>query len=92
MNMRTICVAFVATMFATLLIFSSEMKMSQAAPSGKIVHTPVVEEIRELTDVELLKLEEELGKTKKESGKFTKGVLWKIEKDNLILIVRIFHE
>lgn len=81
MNMRTICVAFVATMFATLLIFSSEMKMSQAAPSGKIVHTPVVEEIRELTDVELLKLEEELGKTNKESGKFTKGVLWKIEKD-----------
>ncbi len=66
MNLRIICTAFVATVLATLLIFSSEIKMSQAAPSGKIFHhAPIVEEIGVLTDVELLKLEEELGETKK---------------------------
>ena len=85
MNLKIIWTAFVSTMFVTLLIFSSEMKISQASSSGQKVHTPVVEEVGELTDEELLKLREEMHQPKKESGRFNKGVLWKIEKDKELI-------
>ena len=61
------------------------MKISQASSSGQKVHTPVVEEVGELTDEELLKLREEMHQPKKESGRFNKGVLWKIEKDKELI-------
>ncbi|MEM7401429.1 MAG: TraB/GumN family protein [Pseudomonadota bacterium] len=54
---------------------------AQMSNASQKVHTPVVEEIGELSDKELLKLQEELSKPIKESGRFTEGVLWKIEKD-----------
>ena len=67
-------------MFMLILVFLTGVQMSNA--SSQKVHKPVVEEVGELTDKELLKLQEELNKPIKESGRFTKGVLWKIEKDN----------
>ena len=70
-------ISIVAVVF---IFYSGETKMSYAANKIK-VHTPVVEEIGELTDKELLRLQEELSKPIKESGRFTEGVLWKIEKD-----------
>ena len=70
-------ISIVAVVF---IFYSGEIKMSHAANKIK-VHTPVVEEIGELTDKELLRLQEELSKPIKESGRFTEGVLWKIEKD-----------
>jgi len=69
---------FVASV--TVLTYSLGVQMSNAASSQK-VHTPKVEKIGELTDEELLKMEKELQKPFKESGRFTKGVLWQIEKD-----------
>ena len=81
MNLEFTRMALVSSMLAALLICSSEIKISQAASSGQKVHTPVVEKIGELTDEELLKYEQEMSKPKNESGKFTEGVLWKIEKD-----------
>ena len=80
MNLKITWAAFISVMLMSFLMYSSEIKVSQAASSQK-VHTPVVEEIGELTDEELLTLQDDLKKPKKESGKFTKGVLWKIEKD-----------
>jgi uncharacterized protein YbaP (TraB family) len=68
--------AFVAC--ATVLTYSLGVQMSNASQK---VHKPMVEEIGELTDEELLKMEKELQKPVKESGRFTKGVLWQIEKD-----------
>ena len=64
---------------AFILIFFIGTQMSSASPQK--VHKPVVEEIGELTDEELLKMQKELQKPIKESGRFTEGVLWKIEKD-----------
>jgi len=63
---------------ATFLIILLGAQMSIASQK---VHTPVVEEIGELSDEELLKMQEELSKPIVESGRFTEGVLWKIEKD-----------
>ena len=63
--------------FTAVLIFG--IQMSNA--SSQKVHKPLVEEVGELTDDELLKMQKELEKPVKESGRFTKGVLWKIEKD-----------
>lgn len=63
-----------------MLTFSIGMQLSNA--SSQKVHKPIVEEIGELTDEELLKMQKELQKPIKESGRFTKGVLWEIEKDN----------
>ena len=67
-------------MFATVLTFSIGLQISNAS-SLKNSHKPIVEEIGELTDEELLKMEKGLQKPIKESGRFTKGVLWQIEKD-----------
>ena len=64
--------------FATVLTYLVGVQMSNAAPK---VHKPKVEEIGELTDKELLKMEKELQKPIEESGRFTEGVLWQIEKD-----------
>jgi len=66
--------------FATVLTYSVGVQMSNAASSQK-VQTPKVEKIGELTDKELLEMEKELQKPVKESGRFTEGVLWQIEKD-----------
>jgi len=63
-----------------MLTFSIGMQLSNA--SSQKVHKPIVEEIGDLTDEELLKMQKELQKPIKESGRFTKGVLWEIEKDN----------
>ena len=84
MSLKTIWIPAVTALLATLLIYSSEINISQAASKQK-VHTPVVEEVGELTDDELLRLQEELNKPRKESGKFSKGVLWKIEKDKELI-------
>jgi len=65
---------------AAVLTYSLGVQMGNAASSQK-VHTPKVEEIGELTDEELLKMEKELQKPIVESGRFTEGVLWQIEKD-----------
>lgn len=64
--------------FATVLTCLVGVQMSNAAPK---VHKPMLEEIGELSDKELLKMEQELNKPIKESGRFTEGVLWRIEKD-----------
>ena len=85
MNLKFTRIALVSSIFAALLICSSEIKISQAASSEQKVHTPIVEEIGELTDEELLKYEKEMSKPKNESGKFTEGVLWKIEKDKELI-------
>ncbi len=63
----------------TLLMLLIAMQMTNA--SSQKVHKPMVEEIGELSDEVLLKMEKELQKPVKESGRFTKGVLWQIEKD-----------
>lgn len=65
--------------FATILTFLIGVQMSSA--SSQKVHKPKVEEIGELTDEELIKMEQELQKPVKESGRFAEGVLWQIEKD-----------
>lgn len=65
--------------FATALIFLVGVQMSKA--SSQKVHKPIVEEVGELSDEELLKMEKELQKPVKESGRFSEGVLWQIEKD-----------
>ncbi len=65
--------------FATVLTFLVGVQMSSA--SSQKVHKPMVEEIGELSDEELIKMEKELQKPVKESGRFTEGVLWQIEKD-----------
>ncbi|QMU62270.1 MAG: hypothetical protein GKR92_11425 [Gammaproteobacteria bacterium] len=65
--------------FATVLTFLVGVQMSNA--SSQKVHKPMVEEIGELSDEELIKMEKELQKPVKESGRFTEGVLWQIEKD-----------
>lgn len=85
MNFKIICTVLLSTMIATVLIYSSEIKISLAEASKQKVHTPVVEEIGELTDTELLKLQDQMSKPEKESGKFTEGVLWKIEKDKELI-------
>ena len=74
----------IIVMLVTVLTFSIGMQMSNASSSQK-AHKPIVEEIGELTDEELLKMEKELKKPIKESGRFTKGVLWQIEKDEELI-------
>ena len=68
MNLEFTRMALVSSMLAALLICPGEIKISQAASSEQKVHTPVVEEIGELTDEELLKYEKEMSKPKNESG------------------------
>ncbi len=63
----------------TILTYSVGIQMGNA--SSQKVQKPVVEEVGELSDEELLKMEKELQKPIKESGRFTEGVLWQIEKD-----------
>ena len=71
-----------STVFIALfLIYCGEININKAYASEKKVHTPVVEEVGELSDEELLKMQEELNKPVKDSGRFSEGVLWKIEKD-----------
>ncbi len=70
-------------MIVTVLTFSIGIQISNA--SSQKVHKPMVEEIGELTDEELLKMEKERQKPIKESGRFTKGVLWQIEKDEELI-------
>ncbi len=65
--------------FVAVLTFLVGVQMSSA--SSQKVHKPMVEEIGELTDEELIKMEKELQKPAKESGRFAEGVLWQIEKD-----------
>lgn len=77
--------AGVLSILVLLLFYTGGIKISGAAPSSQEAHPPVVEEIGELSDSELLKFQDELSKPKKESGKFTKGVLWKIEKDEELI-------
>ena len=81
MKLKITWVALILTMLISFFMYSIEIKYSYAASSGIEVHTPVVEEVGELSDEELVRMQEELSKPKKESGKFTEGVLWKIEKD-----------
>ena len=69
--------------FATALTFLVGVQMSSA--SSQKVHKPMVEEIGELNDEELLKMEKELQKPVKESGRFTEGVLWQIKKDKQLV-------
>lgn len=70
-----------AAVLMALLVYAGDMRITHAASPERKIHTPVVEEVGELTDVELLRWQEKLNKPKQESGKFAKGVLWKIEKD-----------
>ena len=65
--------------FVTALTFVVGVQISKA--SSQKVHKPMVEEIGELSDEELLKMEKELQKPVTESGRFSEGVLWQIEKD-----------
>lgn len=77
--------SMVLTVISTcLVIFIGSLNYSIAS-SDKKVHTPFVEEIGELSDEELLKMQEELKKPVKESGRFTEGVLWKIERDDELI-------
>ena len=69
----------IITIFATALTFLAGVQMSKA--SSQKVHKPMVEEVGELSDKELLKMEKELQKPVKESGRFSEGVLWQIEKN-----------
>ncbi len=85
MKPKAVLMAGVLSILVLLLFYTSEIKLSSAASSSQEVHTPVVEEISELSSSELLKLQDELSQPKKESGKFTKGVLWKIEKDEELI-------
>ena len=78
------CKTLILVVFATILTFIVAVQMSNATSSQK-VHTPMVEEIGELSDEELLKMEKELQKPVKESGRFTEGVLWQIEKDKELI-------
>jgi len=68
----------ILTAAASVLLLLIGVQMSIASQK---VHTPVVEEIGELSDEELLKMQEELSKPITESGRFTEGVLWRIERD-----------
>lgn len=81
MNFKFVSTTLVLICTAALATYISDIEISHAASSKQKVHTPVVEEIGELTDEELLKLQEELNKPVVDSGKFVEGVLWKIEKD-----------
>ena len=75
-----------STVFIALfLIYCGEIIINKASASENDVHTPVVEEVGELSDEELLKMQEELNKPVKESGRFSEGVLWKIEKDEELI-------
>ena len=57
---------------------------SIAASASQEVHIPKVEDIQELSDEELIALLNE-SKPTEESGKFSKGVLWKIEKNQELI-------
>lgn len=85
MNFLKVTGTMAALFFVVISIYNVEINTSYAASSEKKVHKPVVEEIGELTDDELLKMQEELKKPLKESGRFTEGVLWKIEKDDELI-------
>ena len=69
------------TIFFLVVLIAYFTGAEMISASSLKVHKPVVEEIGELTDEELLKMQKELQKPIKESGRFTEGVLWKIEKD-----------
>lgn len=62
-----------------LLAYTGGMNVTHAASSDKS-YVPDVGDISELTDDELRWLEEEARKPGPDSGRFTRGVLWKIEK------------
>ncbi len=85
MNARAMLTAFVTITLATLLAYSGGINIGQAVAAEQKIHTPVVEKIGELTDEGLLTLQAELNKPKPESGRFTRGVLWKIEKDKELI-------
>ncbi len=74
---------YLISIFSFILV--ATFMMNFANSSERKVHTPVVEDIGELTDKELLKLQEELNKPKIESGRFKEGVFWKIEKDEELI-------
>ncbi len=83
-RLKVVSITGVMSLLALLSFYSSEIQVSTAASPSQEVHTPVVEEIGELSDDELLALQNETKPTE-ESGKFTKGVLWKIEKDEELI-------
>lgn len=80
MGYKSVFTTFVLV-FAILSVAFIGTTVIGNASSKQKVHTPLVQEIGELTDEELLKLQEELNKPTIESGKFVEGVLWKIEKE-----------
>ncbi len=81
MSLKITWVTLISFVFVAFFVYFGEIKISQASSSKQKVHTPVVEDIGVLTDEEILNYQKELNKPKKESGRFSKGVLWKIEKD-----------
>ncbi len=82
MRVNKIRGVIITVFISLLLIYNGEMILSNAAASEKKLIPPLVDEIGELSGEELLNMQEELKKPVKESGRFTKGVLWKIEKDD----------
>ena len=84
MSFRLVSISLVIACTVVLGMFVSHITISHAS-SKQEVHSPVVEEIGELTDEELLQLQEELNKPIVESGRFVEGVLWKIEKDEELI-------
>ncbi len=68
-----------------LLVYSDGVKIARATSSGQESNPPVDGETRVLTDEELLQLQEEENKLKPDSGRFTSGILWKIEKEEELI-------
>jgi len=79
-NLKKTWVTFASMLCMVVLMYAGDMKGVHAASSERKVHVPVVEEISEFTDEELLQLQQEANKPKPDSGRFTRGILWKIEK------------
>lgn len=85
MNSKKVWGVMVTAFFTICFSYLSVITISNASSSSQKVHTPVVEEIGELSDEELIKMQEELKKPVKESGRFSEGVLWRIEKDKELI-------
>ena len=75
---------FGACLLGLMLIGAGSISISIAASPSQEVQVPKVEDIQELSDEELIALLNE-SKPTEESGKFSKGVLWKIEKNQELI-------
>ena len=84
-NLKKTRVTFAAALFMTVLLHAGDMEGVHAASSERKVHTPILEEVSELTEEELLRLQQETSEPKPDSGRFTRGILWKIKKDEELI-------